>query len=209
MELVLKREGLMDFEAILNRPFRWPKAGDKLFQVSPDWDGNAALADHPHSRMVLMMSGYKRAADLMVEQATANRADRDTLAFPIIFNYRQFLELSLKYLVSTYGRTVEVDPIWNSHHLGKLWARFEEVLAGYGSADEDGATAAVAQIVAEFATVDPGSFSHRYPVDTQGRPIDLTHEYLDLAALADVMNAVDGFFSGCDGYLDALRSAGP
>lgn len=199
----------MDFEAILKAPFRWPKAGDKLFQISPAWDGNAVLADHPHSRMVLMMSGYKRAADLMVEQATAYRADRDTLVFPIIFNYRQNLELSLKYLVSTYGSTVDVDPIWNSHDLTQLWARFEEVLAGYGSDDTDDAMAAVAQIVAEFATVDPGSFSHRYPVDTKGRPIELTHEYLDLAALADVMNAVDGFFGGCDGYLDALQSAGP
>ncbi|MDP3115953.1 MAG: hypothetical protein Q8N19_02440 [Phenylobacterium sp.] len=199
----------MDFEVALKAPFRWPKAGDKLFRVSPAWDGNAVLADHPHSRMVLMMSGYKRGADLMVEQATDYRPDRDTLVFPIIFNYRQFLELSLKYLVSTYGRTVDVDPIWNSHDLTKLWARFEEVLAGYGSDDADGATAAVAQIVAEFATVDPGSFSHRYPVDTKGRPMELTHEYLDLATLADVMNAVDGFFSGCDGYLDALQSAGP
>ena len=199
----------MDLEAILIQPFRWPKAGDKLFQVSPDWDGNAVPADHPHSRMVLMMSGYKRAADLMVEHATAHRADRDTFVFPVIFNYRQFLELSLKYLVSTYGRTVEVDPIWNSHDLGKLWTRFEEVLDGYGLADDDGAATAVAQIVAEFAAVDPGSFSHRYPVDPKGRPIALEHEYLDLAALADVMDAVDGFFTGCDGHLDNLQTAGP
>jgi hypothetical protein len=61
----------------------------------------------------------------------------------------------------------------------------EEVLAGYGSADEDGATAAVAQIVAEFATVDPGSFSLSYPVGTKRWPIELTREFLDLAALAD------------------------
>ena len=71
------------------------------------------------------------------------------------------------------------------------------------------APAAVAQIVAQLATVDPRSFSYRYPVDTQGRPVELAHEYLDLAALADVMNGVDGYFSGCDGYLDALQSAGP
>lgn len=199
----------MDFEAILNRPFRWPQAGDKLFQVSPDWEGNSVLAGHPHGRMVLMMSGYKRAADLMVEHATAHPAQRDTLVFPVIFNYRHFLELSLKYLIWTYGRTVEIDPIWNSHDLGKLWTRLKKVLDRYGSADDDGSTAAVAQIVAEFATVDPDSFSNRYPVDTKGRPIALVHEHLDLAALAEVMDGVDGFFTGCDGYLDNLQSAGP
>jgi len=65
------------------------------------------------------------------------------------------------------------------------------------------------RLVAEFATVDPGSFSFRYPVDTQGRPIELAHGYMDLSVLADVMEGVDGYFTGCDGYLDALASAGP
>ncbi len=199
----------MSFESLLNRPFRWPKAGDRLFQVSPDWDGNAVLADHPHARMVLMLSGYKRAADRLVAHAAAETAERDTLVFPIIFNYRQFLELSLKYLISTYGRAVGVDPIWDSHDLSKLWPRFEAVLAGFGLEDEDGATAAVGRIVAEFSTVDPRSFSYRYPVDTQGRPIALTHAYMDLSALADVMEGVEGYFTGCDGYLDALESACP
>lgn len=50
---------------------------------------------------------------------------------------------------------------------------------------------------------DPGSFSRRYPVYTKGWLIELPHENVDLAALADVMNAVDGFFSGCGGYLGA------
>jgi len=199
----------MSFESLLNRPLRWPKAGDKLFQVSSAWDGNAVLAEQPHSRMVLMLAGYKRAADSLVAHAAEKTADRDTLVFPILFNYRQFLELSLKYLISTYGRAVDVDPVWNSHDLSKLWSRFEAVLAGFGLEDEDGATVAVARIVAEFATVDPGSFSHRYPVDRQGRPIKLAHAYMDLSAFADVMDGVDGYFTGCDGYLDALESASP
>ena len=67
----------------------------------------------------------------------------------------------------------------------------------------------VVRLVAEFATVDPGSFSFRYPVDTQGRPIELAHGYMDLSVLADVIEGVDGYFTGCDGYLDALASAGP
>jgi hypothetical protein len=91
----------MDFEAILHRPLRWPKAGDQLFKPSGEWDGNAHIANHPTTRLVLMLGGYKRAADLLVQHATADRADRDTLVFPIIFNYRQFLELSLKYLIAT------------------------------------------------------------------------------------------------------------
>ena len=199
----------MDFEAILSRPFRWPKAGDKLFTTSPRWDGNALLEPHARSRLVLMMSGYKRGADLMVERSAEHRYDRDTLVFPILFNYRQYIELSLKYLVATYGRTVGVEAVWNSHDLTRLWTTFLEVLDGYGDRDSDGSDGIVGEIVAEFAKVDPKSSSYRYPVDMKGQPIELAHDRLDLSALADVMQAVDGYFNGCDGYLDHLEQAGP
>ena len=43
---------------------------------------------------------YKQGADLMVEKAGGRRRDRDALVYPIIFNYRLFIELSLKYLIS-------------------------------------------------------------------------------------------------------------
>lgn len=199
----------MDFTEILNRPFRWPKTGDKLFTASSRWDGNAHLESHGHGRLVMMMNGYKRGADLMVQQATTNRFDQDALVYPIIFNYRQYIELSLKYLIASYGGSAGVEANWKTHSLTALWGWFAEVLSHYGDQDDDGGTAAVRAIVAEFAKVDPGSFSYRYPVGINGEPIELAHDRLDLAALAEVMNAVDGYFSGCDGYLDHLQSAGP
>lgn len=201
----------MDFEGLLHKPFRWPQAGDRLFTVSPAWGGNATLAEPPHSRMVLMMAGYKRAGDLMVAHATDVRGDRDTLVFPILFNYRQHIELSLKYLIATYGRSVgvEADGIWRSHDLKVLWARFQAVVRGFDVSDPGGADEAVGRIVEEFAAIDPGSFTHRYPLDTKGRPMPLVIQHLDLAVLADVMNAVDGYFTGCDGYLDALENERP
>lgn len=72
-----------------------------------------------------------------------------------------------------------------------------------------GADAVVAEIIAEFAKVDPQSFSYRYPVDKKGNLVNLAFEEVDLQRLADVMQGLDGYFSGCDGYLDNLQSAGP
>jgi len=80
----------------------------------------------------MMMAGYKKAADLMVERAARSQPDRDALVYPIIFSYRQFIELSLKYLTTTYGHTVGIDAIWNSHDLGMLWKTFMKILTGYG-----------------------------------------------------------------------------
>lgn len=198
-----------NFESIFNHEFRWPRLGDRPFTHSVHWQDNAWIEPHVQSRLVIMTTGYKKAADLMVERAKTYRPDRDYLIYPIIFNYRQFIELSLKHLIATYGHTVGVTAIWNCHDLSALWKSFMGVLEGYGHDNADETDPIVAEIVAEFAKVDPGSFSYRYPVDTKGKPIPITHEQLDLAALADVMEALEGYFTGSDGYLSDLQNAGP
>lgn len=199
----------VDFESLLSRPFRWPKVGDKLFAAASAWHGNAVVTQSPRSRLAIMMRGYKVAADVLVERATASRGDRDFLVFPIIFNYRQFIELELKYILATYGPSVGVPAVWNSHGLAALWMKVQEVFEAYDGLETDNANAAVSALIAEFDQVDPGSFTYRYPVDTKGRPMDVAFEHVDLAALADVMEGLEGYFNGWDGFLDNLRSAAP
>jgi len=196
------------FEGFLKADFRWPRAGDRSFTKSERRLDNAYIAPHVRDRLVMMVTGYKLAADVMVERSAKDRFDRDALVYPIIFNYRQFIELSLKYLIATYGHTVGVKANWDSHDLAELWREFNKVLNGYGTDDPDGTDSIVEAMVAEFAKVDPRSFSYRYPVDKKGEPIPVEQEELDLAALADAMQALDGYFNGCDGYLDHLQSAG-
>jgi hypothetical protein len=197
------------FADILTREFRWPKKGDQPFSVSGNWQQNARVVTGVHSRLVIMMGGYKAAADLLVERSQRSGFDRDTLVYPIVFTYRQFIELELKYLIATYGFTVGVKANWKSHDIAFLWSEFAKVLAGYGAEDPDQTHSVVSAIVAEFAKVDPDSYSYRYPVDTQGNEIPLAFEALDLVALKDVMDGVGVFFTGCDGYLDHLQGAGP
>lgn len=79
----------------------------------------------------------------------------------------------------------------------------------YGSDDPDEADPIVGEVILEFAKIDPGSYSYRYPVDQRGNSIPVAYNDLYLPTLADVMKAVEGYFTGCDGYLDNLRSASP
>lgn len=199
---------LDSFEAILHRDFRWPRDGDKPFSVSSNAERNAYVAKSGHSRLVLMMTGYKTAGDTLVEKTKSSPSDRDTLVFPIVFNYRHFIELNLKYLIAMYGPSVRIEANWNTHDIAQLWRTFEEVVAEYGMSDKE-ADKAVKQIIADFAKIDPQSFSYRYPVDRDGNIIELGQEQIDLSTLADVMEGVDGYFSGCDGYMDDLKNAGP
>lgn len=144
------------FEEILRQDFRWPAAGDMPFVESAEALENANIAHGAHTRLVLMMDGYKKGGDIMVERSVEHDADRDFLVCPIIFNYRQFLELSLKYMLATYGRHVEVEANWETHRLEVLWKRFAEMLERYGTTDPDDADPVVAEVVAQFAKIDPG-----------------------------------------------------
>jgi hypothetical protein len=197
------------FSSILTEEFRWPRQSDSPFAQSTEWQANAYIDRHGHGRFVMMMRGYKEGADLMVQRTCEDRRLRDSLVFPIIFNYRQFVELSLKYLIATYGPTVGVPARWKTHELIALWNAFAKVLQKYGHPYPNEGDLATAKIIAEFAKVDPRSDSYRYPVDRDGEAISLSHEEVDLTVLFDVMKAVDHYFTGCDGYLSDLQSAGP
>lgn len=189
------------FEEILESELRWPKPGDAPFVVADDPLENANVAEDQFTRLVLMMEGYKKAADLMVAQANGDEPERHYLVCPIIFNYRQYIELHLKCLIATYGHTVDVKANWRDHDLITLWKSFQTILERYGTADPDSADPVVQTIVAEFAKIDPNSYSYRYPVDRSGNALPLAYKDLHLPTLADVMNGVAGYFTGCDGYL--------
>lgn len=197
------------FESILHQEMGWPRKGDKPFRTADDPYRNASVDRHGQNQLVMMMNSYKQAGDLMVERSKRSNYDRDCLVFPIIFNYRHFIELSLKYLIASYGHTVGVDANWASHDVAFLWSEFLKVLNGYGIDDPDQTNPVVARIIMEFAKVDPKSYSYRYPVDIQGHLIPIAYDELDLEMLADVMGELESYFTGSDGYLDHLQGAGP
>jgi hypothetical protein len=195
-----------DFESLVNMPFRWLKAGDQLFAEADG--GNAAITKDPFSRMVFMIDGYKQAGDLLVKKAIQSQTDRPLLVYPIVFCHRQCLELSLKYVITVYGRHAGVAPINKEHDLSKLWPHFRKVLEHYGPGD-DGALEALKACVGEFAKVDPSSFKFRYATDTKGVPFEISVSSVGLEQLRDTMTAVANYFTGTDGYLDHLSGAVP
>lgn len=197
------------FEEELATDFRWPIEGDTPFVTATTPFENAHIAENKFLRLAFMKKGYNEAAKLMVASTTKDPTQRDVLVFPIIFNYRQFLELSLKYLLASYGAVVGVKPNWSTHDLAVLWGKVLVMLEKYGTEDPDKADPIVGKVILEFAKIDPGSYSHRYPVDRQGKPIPVSNNNLHLPTLADVMEGVANYFEGCDGYLDNLLGALP
>jgi hypothetical protein len=79
----------------------WPQKGAKLFipDGQPEHFSRIGWGDASH-QYVLYMTGYKNAADSLIDHVLAsnNVESPDTFVFPILFLYRQFIELRLKWV---------------------------------------------------------------------------------------------------------------
>lgn len=71
-----------------------------------------------------LVRGYKRAGDVLVENALADRAELLKLIFSALLNYRDYIELSLKAILEEHGPSVGVKLETKSHKLPELWALF-------------------------------------------------------------------------------------
>jgi hypothetical protein len=190
------------------RKLRWPTKGDRLFAAAPPGTPEAEIHPDRFTRSVFMMDGYKLAADELVEIAISNHTKRGDLIYPIVFCYRQFLELSLKWQLATYGSFCGIPRPKERHKLRPLIEAFGQVCRAYGATDDE-ALIAVTECVLEFDRMDPGSLTFRYSADDKGTAYPVTADRIDLVRLKDVMNGIQGFFRGCDGYFNNVASPAP
>ena len=83
---------------------RWPESGDRL--LSPGRD--SALAQQGPERNYRLLRGYKRAGDILVQNALSEQDYRECLIFPALFNYRHYIEVAIKAIVEDHGQFVGV-----------------------------------------------------------------------------------------------------
>jgi hypothetical protein len=197
------------FAKLLALNFVWPEKGDKLF--SPPTGVSTGALIHPHSstRLIYMAEGYRIAANLLVKHCIDHVPDRDLVVYPIVFCYRHFLELTLKWMLQAFGYTVGMKPNWKDHDLATLWKQFKAMPGEYGAGSQDEGDAVVADLLAEFAKVDQWSFAFRYAHTTKGEPMPMSFDSLDVGVLRDGIEQISSYFMGCDGYLTDLQGAIP
>jgi hypothetical protein len=106
--------------------------------------------------------GYKRACELLIE-AEKNIYETNTIIFPILALYRQYVELSLKEIIA-YGQYLDSDGTMRTdHELKKLWARSKNyILKFYQIFDQD-KLIRIQEIVYEIHELDPTAQGARYP----------------------------------------------
>ena len=154
------------FDSVTDLP--WPQKGDVLFRSADDWYHNACL-NWGYDNWELYASGYKTAADILVQYVIDNRSERDTLVFPIVFNYRQYLELRCKEIIRA-GKMLanEAAEFPITHDLERLWTLCREIIADSEPSASKTDFEAIDESIAQFCAINAKSDTFRYPVDREG-----------------------------------------
>jgi hypothetical protein len=183
-----------DYDVYERHTERWPAAGDRL--LSPGRD--TFLADEADERNYRLLRGYKRAGDILIQGALADRTDCRNLIFPALFNYRHYIELALKAIVDDHGAFAGVSLGQKNHKLPELWQLFLAISAAFGNDHSNEAAVAVGECIDEFVTLDANSTAFRYARNQRGDTPVLPSGGLDLVRLHDVMNGLENFFECAD-----------
>jgi hypothetical protein len=154
--------------------------------------------------------GYWRAAELLVEHVEATQADQDFLIFPVLFLYRQYVELRLKQLAKSasdlLGRPYTIS---HSHKLGALWSeaarRLTEVGRAFGDRPDPRQLADTKRRIRDLELVDPESMAFRYPEDRDRQAHLEGIAYINFGVVRAEMKRIAEVLDGAELSLSVMR----
>lgn len=185
----------VDWEGLLKPP-PLPSADDKLFTTAEDWWNNACLNWLP-SGWDLYATGYKDAADLLVAHIHENDRRHDIMVYPIVFLYRQYLELAIKDLIHQARRLQDInEPFPKTHRIDELWRICHRLLSQIAPGDSEGELKHITRLIDEFSTVDPTSMAFRYPEDKDGNRSLPGITHINLRIVKEVVGKISVIIEG-------------
>ncbi|WP_316743399.1 hypothetical protein [Pedobacter antarcticus] len=145
----------------------FPNNSDKLFQETLNPSG--LLMQRSDNKFFLYSEGYKQAGQLIYEKIIADEFYSMFLVYPMIFNFRQYIELRLKELtIMGYKYLAEDCDFNDTHDLNALFKKLRNDILNKINETDSVLLDNVQRLMHEFNKIDPG-FSFRYPL-TRSRP---------------------------------------
>lgn len=180
-------------------------AGQQLFTEAEDWQNNAQLG-WSHFPLHVYALGYKEAADSLAQVLLDRRASLDTAIYPLVFLYRQGLELQLKLILPLARRLADAPPKDDHRHeLLPMWSELRMHLELVNPQENDQELPAIEEFIRQLQEVDPQSYSFRYPTGKKGDISlpDLRH--VNVRHLSEIMNSVFMLMDGIHASLGELE----
>lgn len=196
-----KRKFELNFEA---PPL--PSGEDKLFDTAEDWWNNACL-NLMNDAWTSYVIGYKQAADILVTHIKENRRVQDTLVYPVVFLYRQYLELAIKNLIQK-GRKLQDgnETIPQGHKIHELWKVCEKIFDDVAPDDSVEEIKQINRLISEFCSIDPKATAFRYPEDTDGTPSLPGITHINIRNVGDVMAKISVILDGANAQFSEYLS---
>jgi len=169
----------------------WLREGDRLFQNDNSTSSlNACLGYAPVS-LASVAEKYKEAADALATLAVKGNVFLDRAILPIIFLYRQHLELLVKDIIYTVRRICDEGNNYPQHHnLKNLWAEAMRLLKKHYGKEVPKELNYMQRIIDDIHTRDPRAIYFRYPPEKDD------YWKIDLHNFCEVMSRVDSLL-GC------------
>ena len=162
--------------------------------------------NYTHDQLALYVSGYRRAAEILNKHVLESRvAGLDTLVYPIIFLYRQYIELQLKSLIKDGGILLDSpEYVPKTHDIKKLWRQCRKILEKVYEEDSESLDE-IEEIIYQLSDIDPYSQAFRYPVDKEGKNLLPGISHINLKNIYEIMKKIcsllDGAETGISEYL--------
>jgi hypothetical protein len=155
-------------------------------------------------------TGYVAAGRVILEHLREHPRERDSLAFPILFLFRHYLELRLKEVAIRAGILLDAEePIVKRHNLSFLWTTTRPLIEKAYPDDERSILDRAEAAIAKINDLDPDSMRFRYPVTSTGGPSFPGVEYINPADIVDDLQETLELLDGVtEGLLVALDYRG-
>lgn len=186
-------DSLLEFE-----PGKTPAdfSGQKLFIQGDDRLNMAMLGWIPFP-WDLYATGYKEAADALVNALTARQASLDSVVYPLVFLYRQGLELQLKLMLQQARRLAKQPAASDTDHkLMPLWKELRQLVEQVDPRPGDKELPAIEDFIRQLDVVDPLSFAFRYPTNKRGAVSLPNLHHVNVRHLGEIMDSVFMMLNG-------------
>lgn len=128
---------------------------DNGYMVKFDW-----LNNFPHStKEVGYIMPFKEADDILLEYSKGVMADY--MFYSVMFNYMQYLELTLKRILSKNNKQISF-----THNINDLWNNIKPVIINILTQDE---ITIIDSIITSIFPINQTSMDFRYKTDKQGK----------------------------------------
>jgi len=180
---------------------------ESLFAKSEKVQFNACVGDNGGPYHFLQYSiGYYEAANKIVESLFLQNHHIDLQIYPILYLYRQYLELMLKHLAITSsvifkkGGRIKLD-----HDLNKIWTILKGNICGHDLKICEDDISIVHGVVTDISIIDPKGEVFRYPFNKELKANNIKIGIINIEIIHKLFQKVNSILSEIDTRLDAIK----